>query len=527
MSLNESNLTKFTSARLFIFFISVYLLTASVVNSYHIDAAELLIQAARSLIERFDLSLPEGVGMRGADGRYYSWLGIGFALLAVPFYTIGELVGSPEIAVSIMNQIFGASTVVLIFLFSISLGYSRRASILVSVLYGLATIAWPLSKQPFDHVMETFFVLLSVYFMHWYILNKKVLLLLLSGVSLGVAFITRITSILVIPPLLIMVTVYYVKRHDFKTTARLITRDILLFSLAFLPFVVLNLWYNHYRFGSFFETGYSYIAMRMGIDFFTGTSLLTGLGGFLISPGKGFFFYSPVAVLFFFGIKSFLKRHLELSLCFICTMLTYLFFLSKNIYWHGDWAWGPRYLLVITPVLIIPIAELFDSDAWLKNSAVRAIVCSIFVVSVIIQLAAISVDFNKYFLNLRIDKKVEFTIAHSDGVQPIIEPPIETYFDWQRSPIFAQFVFIRDIAEGMKHYKYSKHPDNAMNNEKFRVDPVLNVFDFWWLYKYFGENSYAGFAVAFTLLLIAILCASRLWKLAHTNTRIEDKIEIA
>ena len=62
-----------------------------------------------------------------------------------------------------------------------------------------------------------------------------------------------------------------------------------LFSIVFLPFVCLNLWYNYYRFGSVFETGYSLIAMKTGLDFFSGTPLLTGLSGLLISPGKGLF----------------------------------------------------------------------------------------------------------------------------------------------------------------------------------------------------------------------------------------------
>ena len=500
--------------KLFILFTAGYLLSASVLNFYHIDAGKLHIEVTRSLIERFDLSVPEGVGMRGADGRYYSWLGIGFPLLATPFYLVGKLTGAPEnffFAISsVINQLVGAATVVLIFLFSVRLGYSKRASILVSVLYGLATIAWPLSKQPFDHVVETFFVLLSVYFMYRYIPNRKALFLLLSGTFLGIAFITRLTSILVVPSLFIMVIVYYLKKHDVTVTARLMIKDILLFSLAFLPFMALNLWYNYYRFGSIFETAYQLIATRTEIDFFSGTPLLTGVSGFLISPGKGFFFYSPVAILFFFGIRSFTKKHLELFLCFISMILSYLFFLSKNIYWHGDWSWGPRYLLVITPFLIIPIAELLDSDIWLKKNFLKASMCSIIVVSFIIQLAAISVDFNKYFITLRSMEKVRFIDVRADGVQPIVEPAVETYFTWHNSPLFAQFRSIYEIGKGMKDYRYSKPPDNATPDEKYRAHPVFNVFDFWWLYIYFLEDNRSGFFVALLLMLLIFYYARSL-----------------
>jgi hypothetical protein len=350
--------------------------------------------------------------------------------------------------------------------------------------------------------------------MHRFVINRKSPYLLLSAISLGVAFIIRSTSILVVVSLFVMITVYYLKNLGVKTTVRLIPKNVILFFLAFLPFIWLTLWYNHYRFGSIFETGHLLRASHMGINFFTGTPLLTGLSGFLISPGKGFFYYSPVAIFFFFGIKSFFKKHFELAICFILIMLSYLFFLSKNLYWHGDWAWGPRYLLVITPFLIIPIAEFFDSDIWMKRKVLKPPIYLIIVVSLIIQLGAISVDFNKYFLDLRINKKIEFIIAHGEGVQPIIEPPIDTYFDCHKSPILAQFRFIYDMTREIKNYRYSKPPNGASFIDTIRADPVLNVFDFWWMYNYFVEESYSGFIVALLLLSVAIYYALRLWTLA-------------
>jgi hypothetical protein len=510
---NKSKLIRFITFNLFVFFVSVYLLTASGVNFYHTDASQLRIEVVNSIIERSDISVTEGIGIRGTDGREYSWVGIGSALLAVPFYIAGKLIGVPHgNAVSIMNQLFGAATVVLIFLFAIPLGYSKRASLLVAFFYGLGTLAWPQAKHPFDHPVETFFVLLSVYFMYFYTVNKKHSRLLFSAFSIGFAFITRPTSILVIPPLFILIVVYYLKKFDLKATVRLIVQDIVLFFIAFLPFLGLSLWYNHYRFGSIFETGYSLMATRAGINFFTGTSLLTGISGFLISPAKGFFYYSPVTMLFFFSIRSFIKKHPGLGVSFIFIMLSYLLFLSKNIYWHGDWAWGPRYILVITPFLIVPIAELFDSDTWRGKNLLRVVVYSILAVSLVIQIAAVSVDFNKYFINLRIEENVKFTVAQGDGIQPIVEPPIETYFNWHRSPLLSQFRFIYEIAGKIKDYKYLEPPENATLVEKIKTEPIINVFDFWWLYEYFKDGSYYGFISALLLVLLAIYSATKIWK---------------
>lgn len=494
---------RFIPFYLFIFFIAVYLLTAAGSNFYDTDASKLRIEVVKSIIERADLAVPDSIGLKGINGKSYAWGGIGSVMLAVPLYILGEYVGSPENAVSIMNQIFGAATAVLVFLFSIVLGYSKRASLCVTMFYGLGTFAWPLAKHPFDHTIETFFILLSVYCIYLYVRNKKLLYLLLSGFSLGFAFITRQTSVLVIPPLFILMIVYYLKRYNLKITAKQMIRDIILFSLAFLPFIGLILWYNYYRFGSIFETGYQLIAERTGIDFFTGTPLLTGLKGFLISPGKGFFYYSPVAILFFFGIKSFCKRHLELALCFILIMLSYLFFLSKNLYWHGDWAWGPRYILAITPFFIIPIAEIIDKHMWLGKKFLRITIYSLFAISLVIQIAAVSVSFYRYFFYLTFEKKVTFIRA---------EPPSEIYFEWHKSPLLSQFGFIYEIAKDMKTHGYLETYSECQEKEKFKYHPSMSLFDFWFVYRYNLNGKCSIFIEAIIFLLIAIYTGTRLKK---------------
>jgi 4-amino-4-deoxy-L-arabinose transferase-like glycosyltransferase len=509
---NQKKIVRFIALNLLLFFVLTYWLSSSDTIIYDTDAR---YEVTKSIVERADLSIPDDFGIRGADGRVYSWFGLGGSVLAIPFYIMGKYIGTPAIAVSLMNQIFGAVTVVLIFLFAIGLGYSRRASLLVSIFYGLGTMAWPLAKQPFDHTIETFFILLSVYCLYLYVTNRKISNLLFSAFSLGFAFITRPTSILVIPPLFIMLVLYSVKRFDRRTVIKMILRDSVMFFLVFLSFLSLNLWYDYYRFGSIFETGYTLLSARTGIDYFRGTSLLTGLSGFLISPGKGFFYYSPVTILFFFSIKSFIKKHFGLGISFIFIIISYLFFLSKYVYWHGDWAWGPRYIFVLTPFFILPIAELVDSEIWQRSNIQRVAVYSIFILSLVIQIAAVSVDFKKYFFDLQLYKKVKFTVASGEGIQPIVVPPEKIYFDFEKSSILAQFKFIFKISKEIKNYRYLKLPDNAPFTEKLKVYPYLNIFDFWWLYKYFVGGSYSGFYIAFFILILNIYTAVNLLKLSH------------
>lgn len=503
----ENKKVKASVIYLFTFFISIYLVTASV-NFYNTDVAQLRLEVAKSIIERLDLSVPDAIGIQGYDGRYYSWFGLGTVLLAIPFYLAGKLIGSPAVVMSIMNQIVSAGTVLIIFRFVFALGYSMRTSVLVSIFYGLGTMAWPQAKHPFDHPVETFFVLLSVYSMYRYSTIRVRLNLIISAFSFGMAFITRNTSVLIMPSLAVLLVAFSYKKLDTKWL-REATKDFLIFFVVFLPFVILFFWYNYYRFGSIFETGYSLIAERTGLDFFTGTTLMTGLKGFFISPGKGFFYYSPVAILFFFSIRPFIKKNIGMAISFIFIVLSYLLFYSRNVYWHGDWAWGPRYLLVLTPFIVIPIAGLFNSDKWLKRNYFRRFIYFIFSIGLIIQVVAVSVDFQNYFTVLQ-DEKVEFTIVYGEGVQPIFEPPSYIYFDWSKSPIFTQFKFIYNIAARLKNYSYVETPNDANLNEIREASPSMNVFDFWWLYRYYILNDYYGFIVALLLLLMAILSALRL-----------------
>jgi 4-amino-4-deoxy-L-arabinose transferase-like glycosyltransferase len=497
----------------FLFFFAVYLFSISGLE-FNTDSGRERIELVKAIVDRQELTLTQGSDLVGVDGKIYPLRGIAPALLSAPFYIFGKIIGAPDAARSVLinNQLLGAASVVMILLFAVSLGYSLRASALTAIFYGFGTFAWPYSKISFEHTIETFFVLLTLYFMYRYSVHAQVSSLLLSGISFGVAFNTRYSSALMLPAFCLMIITPYLKKYDLWDTVKYLVRDMLLFSTTFLPFLGLSFWYNYARFGSIFETGYTLQAARLGLDFFGGTPLLTGLSGFLISPGKGFFYYSPIAVLFFFSIKSFLRRHPGPGAGFICIILAYLLFLSKNIYWHGDWAWGPRYLLVITPFFIIPLAHLFDSSLWLKNRSLRVAVYVLFAASFIIQVAAVSVDFNKYFFNLIIEEKVEFTAIHGEGVQSIFEPPAERYFEWQKSPILAQFKFIRQMSGEIKNYRYAEPQEGATVKEKIKAKTFMHVFDYWWLSQYFAMNSYSGFIVAGGLLLLSVYAGIKLLK---------------
>lgn len=337
-----------------------------------------------------------------------------------------------------------------------------------------------------------------------------------SGAAAGMAFLTRPTTVLVLPALFAQLLQSHCRQPFVNNTEYRFLKNALRFSTTYLPFAGISLLYNHYRFGSIFETGYSLIASRLGLDFFSGTSLLTGLSGFLVSPGKGFFFYSPVAILFFFSIKSFYKRHPGIAVAFTLLMSSYLIFLSKNIYWHGDWTWGPRYLLAITPFFIIPLAEIIDSPLWRKK-VLRFSFYLIFLVSAVIQMAAVTVDCTKYFNNLKYISNVEFVISTGEGVQPISEPPTETYFKWSRSPILAQFRYIFEIGQNLNSFKLNTSYKSSPVLEQLKASPRLNLYDYWWIYIFFINKKQNVIFLVSAILFLSIYSGLKLYRWSRSD----------
>src|SRR4030067_2956213 len=512
--LSEGGKIRVTAIYLVTFVTCVYFISLS--TFFAIDQYISRYEVTKSIAERFEVSIPEGspTSIKGVDGRTYSLYGLGGPILAVPLYMMGKIFGHyPVTHVFLLNTLAGSATVTLVFLFSTALVYSRRSSLVVAIFYGFGTFAWPLAKHPFDHIVETLFVLLSVYFLYLHTSKNAITQLLLSALCIGFAINTRLVSVLALPALFVMMGAGCGVKYSLADYSKIFLRKMFRFISLLLPFAGLVLWYNNYRFGSIFETGFQLLAVKTGLDFFSGTPVLTGLKGFLASPGKGFFYYSPIAIFFFFAIIPFYKKHPWEAISFILLILSYLFYLSRNVYWHGDWAWGPRYLLVITPFIIIPITELLDSVRWRKKTYFLIIPAyMVFALSILVQTLAISVHFYNYFYRLQIDHNVPFTIAKGEGVPEVYEPPPDVHFTWTKSPILFQLKEIKRIGREIKKYRYVEPSPNATVSENIEAYASMHLFDFWWVHAYFVNRGYIGFIALPGFLMMAGICGIQLIK---------------
>lgn len=91
-----------------------------------------------------------------------------------------------------------------------------------------------------------------------------------------------------------------------------------------------------------------------------------GLAGFLVSPGKGIFWFAPVIIAGLCCWPGFHRRYRRLSILLIVMILARVGALVCRSDWHGGFCLGPRHLLPVIPFFLIPIgcylARLFRGE---------------------------------------------------------------------------------------------------------------------------------------------------------------------
>jgi hypothetical protein len=268
---------------------------------------------------------------------------------------------------------------VLVYRSGARLGYSERVSMVLSLVYGLCTMVWPYSKSLMSEGTLNVAILGGVYGAVSYVAGHRKGWLAVSGACLGFAMITKIISLVVVP----MVVVYLLASRDFRSTLR----DVCLFFLApLILFLGIEGWHNAVRYGAIWPSGYDRGWGALGFS----TPLYVGLWGLLASPGKSFFVYAPVSLLGLISARGFFQRNRKEGFLFLGVAAAYTLPHGLWCLWAGDWAWGPRFLLVITPYLILPAGVFFGSWAT-KSCLTKGVTVGLLVFSVWIQILGVSV----------------------------------------------------------------------------------------------------------------------------------------
>ncbi|MBP7962466.1 MAG: phospholipid carrier-dependent glycosyltransferase [Caldilineaceae bacterium] len=402
----------------------------------------------------------EVLGAFGPDGDVFSKKGPGPAFAALRAYGVtwaGRALGLKWgllQGVLLWNGFLTALTAVLLWLTVLRLGYRDRTGMIMGLLFGLGTIAWPYANHLFGEPLSAFSLLLCFYgivsFHHKEHKEHKEIrkspFVWVAGLGAGLAIAT-VTAYAVLVGILGLLLAYYAVQAVWTTSPpspliRLQHTTFCLLPFAFCLLICFSLlgWYNAARFGDFLSTGYHFDSG----EGFT-TPILQGLWGLLGSPYRGVFWHTPLFLASLFALIPFTRRHRAEGITIIALSAALIGLYSAWWMWWGGFAWGPRFLVPLGPFWVLPLAAVLERD-WeierLRDFGRQTISQSpnlpislgiLAFLSGLIQLAAVTVNYVNYEIQLR-------DIFPTDWADPLkFGPPAQGIGDFAASPVIGQF----------------------------------------------------------------------------------------
>jgi hypothetical protein len=287
-----------------------------------------------------------------AHGHFYRQYPIGGPVFASPLYLPLALMGLRDwepgslVVFARIAEKFAATLITALSAPVLLLLLKRITSVAwawcLTLVYALGTATWSISSQAlWQHgpaelaLVGTLLCLAS-----WAEDRASVPALWICGACATCAFIFRPTNIVLLPALL---AALLFARATVGEHVRLWTLPL----LGGLIIVSYNLYVFRHISG-----GYALGGLR--------APLFAGLAVILVSPGRGLFIFTPVALFaacaFLPGARSARQKHASLVIaCFVFVLLDVIVIAKWRIWW-GGYCWGPRLLTELVPPLIVLMA---------------------------------------------------------------------------------------------------------------------------------------------------------------------------
>lgn len=312
----------------------------------------------------------------GRDGKNYAANPLLASLVHVPAVAVREVVlrASPgsaalswPIAAHVAPAALGALTCALFFALARRFA-SARAAGLATIALGVGTTVWVYARYPYTEILQTACFTGCLLALVAALDDPGPRTARWLGLAAGLLVSSKLVYFAAIPGAALVLA--------WRLRAR--PRELLVFfawtALTFAPWVFLILFYNWLRYRSWLTTGYG------GVP--AGKSWI-GLWGLLLSPGKSVFLYSPPLVAALFGVPALWRRHRLALLAILAALVPVVAVYARFIFWHGDYAWGPRYLVFAVPTLLVPLALVLDR---LRGRALAALLAPLLAAGLAVQL---------------------------------------------------------------------------------------------------------------------------------------------
>ncbi len=347
----------------FLGFFCLYLFTAS--RSAPFGDAVPMWEAAENLVRHgsFAISRPWPVNAPvGRGGLYYPVAALLACLVHVPGALLQTLLGAdspaaPHPAVVFTSQVaplvLGALVPTLFFRLLRQLGYDRRQVAGTTLLLGTGTSVWVYAHRPYSEIVQAVCFLLFLGALCRAASEPRRHSLLYLGLAASLLINAKNVYFACLPGACLCVG------YRLRADRRQLVAGLAWMGAGLLPGLLAFCLYNFVRWGSLTSSGYGG-AVTAGL---WRENILVGLWGQFLSPGKSVFLYSPVLVLALFGLRRFVARRRAVAVAVAVTVGPVVLIYARYVFWSGDWAWGPRYLVFALPALLLPVAELLGDPS--------------------------------------------------------------------------------------------------------------------------------------------------------------------
>jgi hypothetical protein len=373
----------------------LYLLTYSGIP-HNPDAYVYLDNAQAVLENRWDLVDRHG------------WL---YSVLLAPFYGLSRLLpglGGIQ-AAALLNIPLTASTVGLLYMVLGEVEQDRRLRLVTALFYGLGTMAWPYSHYLFREPLAAMLLLLALWSAIRFWHKPSVLALLGFAGSFGAALLTKRVAIAFLPFFAVLIVIPVARgwldsahgqgiqhrmagaleRMPISTDDRPLVPVAFWLVLFLVPLFAVVLVAARLPWLSSLVPTYQRYLLERGPN-------LVNFIALWISPGWGLLAFVPVLLIAVIGLFPLARRYPAIAFVTWGGSIAFVLSATPHPYWWGNWAFGPRQLLLLIPLLCLSLPA---GLRWLQEQLGvwgNVLVAGLFLLSVAAQLIGILVPFDRY-----------------------------------------------------------------------------------------------------------------------------------
>src|SRR5271167_2258052 len=353
-------------------------------------------------------------GIHGRGGQLYAYYGIGQSLLMLPADIVGTKLeqlpvfanygvdpGVRSIVVSYSTNILvNVLTALVCFRFLRLLRFSTRQSVagVLALLFCTTHLHYAQNMMENNYIM--LLTLAGLTFQYEWLLTGSRRALLVGSAALGLNLLTRLTTGLdLIAGGVFLLLVLWLDNVRGRALWQRCVTYVKTAAPVYAFFLLIDRWYQHYRFESWTNTYVSVFAREarmlnpsLPANYPWETPFQVGFFGALFKPEKSIFLFDPLLLLTIL-LCALTWKHLRRDVkAYVITafllLLAYICLYAKYTVWSGDFAWGDRYVstaaelaaFISVPLLLRHRAEL-GKFVRLIGTALIAVSCAIQVAS--------------------------------------------------------------------------------------------------------------------------------------------------